>query len=64
MTKDEMLHELREACMDLIATIDVTGGITTDEFGCLAPVADPEWTDLGWCYDRMRYLLTKEVDDE
>ena len=41
---------LREACMELAATIHGTGGLTVDDRGCDVPVADPEWPDLGAAY--------------
>ena len=41
---------LRDACLELVATIHATGGLTVDDDGCDVPVADTEWPDLGAAY--------------
>lgn len=51
---------LREACLELMATIHATGGLTVDHDGCDVPVADTEWPDLGAAY----LLACEAIGDE
>ena len=39
-----------QACGELIATIDATGGVMLDHDGLTVPVGDREWSDLGEAY--------------
>lgn len=51
--------ELLEALRNFIATIDVSGGVAESDCGLSAPVADPEWCDLGDAYHQARAAIAK-----
>ncbi len=44
------LNQILDALQAFVATIDATGGVERNSDGYPAPVADPEWTDLGFAY--------------
>ena len=49
------------AVLDIfIDTIEVTGGVIRDRDGLHAPVADPEWVDLGEAYTLACAVVGKE----
>lgn len=50
MTKEEQFQEMVETLLDLIGTIDVTGGVSYNAAGEPEPAGDPEWIDLGEVY--------------
>jgi hypothetical protein len=43
-------QELYVVMTDLVDTIECTGGLIRNEDGTVAPVADPDWTDMGTIY--------------
>jgi len=62
--KAEGLHEEpREMLLEFLQAIESTGGVTRYPDGTPAPVADPEWTDLGDLYVRACNALGREVKE-
>lgn len=61
MTKEEQFREMVETLLDLISTIDVTGGVSYNAAGEPEPAGDPEWIDLGEVYLRAKAVIA-EVD--
>ena len=51
---------LYKAVRYFVDCINATGGVTVNNNGYHAPVADPTWTDLGYCY----MLACKALDAE
>lgn len=60
MTKEEQFQEMVETLLDLIGTIDVTGGVSYNAAGEPEPAGDPEWIDLGKVYVRAKAVI-KEI---
>ena len=46
----ESLLKKVQALTEFVEAIEATGGVAKDDSGLLAPVADPEWVDLGEAY--------------
>jgi hypothetical protein len=45
-----LLNSRDEALLEFVEAIEATGGVTRDDSGLYAPVADQEWVDLGEAY--------------
>ena len=60
MTKEEQFREMTETLLDLIATIETTGGVEINYRGDPEPAGDPDWIDLGEAYVRAKAVI-KEV---
>lgn len=43
--------------LNLLATVEATGGLIRLESGLLAPCGDPEWVDLGECASELNEAL-------
>lgn len=52
LKKHDHFECLLEGTVNLIETIDDTGGVTRDRKGCVVPVVDEEWLDLAGVYLR------------
>jgi hypothetical protein len=50
LTESESIERLRAVLSEFVGDIDNTGGIQRDRHGWPAPVADPDWIDLGETY--------------
>lgn len=50
-------YDSLDACQRLVETIDATGGVVRHEDGTHAPVADPDWLDLGDAYVVARRVI-------
>ena len=57
MTKEEQFREMVETLLDLVGTIDVTGGVSYNADGEPEPAGDPEWIDLGDVHVRAKRIL-------
>jgi hypothetical protein len=62
-------NPLGKALAEFVDVIEATGGVAKDDAGLHAPMADPEWIDLGEAYVRACAVLGKEsvvavADDE
>ncbi|HSZ54652.1 MAG TPA: hypothetical protein VK797_03270 [Tepidisphaeraceae bacterium] len=51
----------RKILLQLVRTVDATGGVVRHEDGCYSPVADPEWIDLGDAYAEACAFLGHEI---
>ena len=51
----------RQALCQFVQTVDATGGVFRDESGCHAPLADPEWIDLGEAYVQACAALGRDI---
>ena len=51
----------REVLVQFVQTVDVTGGVIREPGGCYAPVADPEWIDLGEAYAQACAALHRKM---
>ena len=52
--------DLEQALAQFVEAIEATGGVAREVSGLLAPVADPEWVDLGEAYARACAALGRE----
>ncbi len=64
MTKEEQFKEMTETLLDLIATIETTGGVEINYRGAPEPAGDPEWTDLGEAYVRAKAVIKEVLRDQ
>lgn len=46
----DVRDDVEQALVDLIETVEATGGITRNERGEAVPVGDPAWVDLATVY--------------
>ena len=54
-------HEVaRDVLRGLVDTVEATGGIRINPDGTPSPIGDPEWIDLGTCYERACEVLNHE----
>ena len=61
MANDTFNPELAKAALvDLIETIEATGGVVMLPNGQCAPIADEDWIDLGEAYMRACEAIGKE----
>jgi hypothetical protein len=51
----------RQVLGQFVQTVDATGGVFRDESGCHAPLADPDWIDLGEAYVEACAALGRDI---
>ena len=57
MARDAQFWEMAETLMDLIVTIETTGGVEINGHGDPEPAGDPTWIDLGEVYLRAKAVI-------
>lgn len=57
---DAQAAKIRAVLEEFVQDIESTGGVADNEHGLTAPVADPEWSDLGETYGRACRVLGRK----